>query len=185
MSLQEIIKPDGVLCNATARSKKHCLEILSELLVRSVPSIASDDVFESLIEREPDAVLATENDIAASLRDPATTTEAVVATDAPATAGTDVTVSSSDLGEILVDGEGNTLYLFTPDAQGESVCYDQCEEAWPPLVGDVSAGDGVDGSLLGAVERTDGSLQATYNGWPLYYFAADSAPGDINGHVDG
>jgi PTS system nitrogen regulatory IIA component len=52
MLLQEIIKPDGVLCNATARSKKHCIEILSELLVRNFPDIASDDIFEHLISRE-------------------------------------------------------------------------------------------------------------------------------------
>ncbi len=52
MSLQEIIKPDGVLCNAMARSKKHCLEILSELLIRNHPDIASDDIFECLISRE-------------------------------------------------------------------------------------------------------------------------------------
>ena len=52
MSLPEIIKPDGVLCNAMARSKKHCLEILSELLTRNHADIASDDIFESLIERE-------------------------------------------------------------------------------------------------------------------------------------
>ena len=52
MLLEEIINPDAVLCNAQARSKKHCLEILSELLVRSQPDISADDVFESLIERE-------------------------------------------------------------------------------------------------------------------------------------
>lgn len=52
MLLEEIINPDGVLCNATARSKKHCLEILSELLVRSNPEIASDDIFRCLNERE-------------------------------------------------------------------------------------------------------------------------------------
>jgi PTS system nitrogen regulatory IIA component len=52
MLLEEIIKPDSVLCNAHARSKKHCLEILSELLVRSHPGIASEDIFEALIERE-------------------------------------------------------------------------------------------------------------------------------------
>jgi PTS system nitrogen regulatory IIA component len=52
MLLEEIIKPDNVLCNAPARSKKHCLEILSELLVRSEPHIASEDIFERLIERE-------------------------------------------------------------------------------------------------------------------------------------
>lgn len=52
MLLEDIIKPDGVLCNATARSKKHCLEILSELLVRSSPDIASEDIFGCLNERE-------------------------------------------------------------------------------------------------------------------------------------
>lgn len=52
MLLEEIIKPDSVLCNAQARSKKHCLEILSELLVRPVPQLAADDIFERLIERE-------------------------------------------------------------------------------------------------------------------------------------
>lgn len=52
MLLEEIIKPDGVLCNATARSKKHCLEILSELLIRSAPDIGSENIFECLVERE-------------------------------------------------------------------------------------------------------------------------------------
>ncbi len=52
MLLEEIIRPDSVLCNAQARSKKHCLEILSELLVRQVEHLAADDIFERLIERE-------------------------------------------------------------------------------------------------------------------------------------
>ncbi len=52
MLLDEILKPDSVLCNARARSKKHCLEILSELLVRSNPDLASETIFERLIERE-------------------------------------------------------------------------------------------------------------------------------------
>jgi PTS system nitrogen regulatory IIA component len=52
MNLEELIKPDSVLCNVSARSKKHCLEILSELLTRSSPDIASEEVFTALIERE-------------------------------------------------------------------------------------------------------------------------------------
>jgi PTS system nitrogen regulatory IIA component len=52
MLLEEIIKPDSVLCNAHARSKKHSLEILSKLLARSELGIASDDIFARLIERE-------------------------------------------------------------------------------------------------------------------------------------
>jgi predicted lipoprotein with Yx(FWY)xxD motif len=90
-----------------------------------------------------------------------------------------IVIGGSQVGAILTDGDGNTLYIFEPDAQGESVCYDQCEAAWPPLVEEAAAGDGV--SLLGTTERTDGSVQVTYNGWPLYYFANDAAPGDTNG----
>ena len=93
----------------------------------------------------------------------------------------DLQLSSSDLGEILVDADGNTLYLFVPDAQGDSTCYDECEANWP-IVGELSSvGDGLDAGLLGTTERTTGDTQATYNGWPLYFFAADAAAGDTNG----
>jgi predicted lipoprotein with Yx(FWY)xxD motif len=92
-----------------------------------------------------------------------------------------IELSDSSLGEIVTTGEGDTLYLFIPDGQGESVCYDDCEATWPPLVVDVVAGDGVDEGLIGSTERTDGTTQVTYNGWPLYYFAGDSAAGDTNG----
>lgn len=109
-----------------------------------------------------------------------TTTAAATTTEAPAPAAS-VAVASSGLGDILVDGNGNTLYLFAPDEQGPSVCNDGCAAAWPPLVGEVTAGDGVDGSLLGTATRDDGAEQVTYNGWPLYYYADDSTPGDTNG----
>ncbi len=93
----------------------------------------------------------------------------------------DLTLASTDLGEVLVDAQGNTIYLFVPDAQGESTCYDQCEANWP-IVSELSTvGDGLDASLLGTTERTTGDVQATYNGWPLYYFANDAGPGDTNG----
>jgi predicted lipoprotein with Yx(FWY)xxD motif len=98
-----------------------------------------------------------------------------------ADSGETVALASSSLGDILVDSAGNTIYLFVPDAQGPSVCYDDCANAWPPLVGEVTAADGIDAALLGSLERDDGSVQATYNGWPLYYFANDAAPGDTNG----
>jgi predicted lipoprotein with Yx(FWY)xxD motif len=109
-----------------------------------------------------------------------TTTEASTTTKPEAAAGL-VALADSSLGSILVDGDGNVLYLFTPDEQGESVCYDECAGFWPPLVGEFAAGDGVDAALMGSVARTDGSEQVTYNGWPLYYFANDAAPGDTNG----
>lgn len=109
-----------------------------------------------------------------------TTTEASTTTEPEAAAGL-VALADSSLGSILVDGDGNVLYLFTPDEQGESVCYDECAGFWPPLVGEFAAGDGVDAALMGSDARTDGSEQVTYNGWPLYYFANDAAPGDTNG----
>ncbi|MFT7597519.1 MAG: putative lipoprotein with Yx(FWY)xxD motif [Acidimicrobiales bacterium] len=89
--------------------------------------------------------------------------------------------ANSDLGDIIVDDAGNTLYLFVPDAQGDSTCYDDCEAAWPVLGEATGVGDGLDASLLGTTERTNGDIQATYNGWPLYYFAKDVAVGDTNG----
>lgn len=93
----------------------------------------------------------------------------------------DLQLADSDLGPILVDDAGNVLYLFQPDAQGESTCYDACEANWPVLEEVASVGDGLDPAALGTTTRTDGVVQATYNGWPLYYFAADAAPGDTNG----
>lgn len=91
--------------------------------------------------------------------------------------------SDEQLGNILVDGAGNTLYLFVTDAQGESACYEACVENWPPLLkaGDFSLGDGLSPELVGSVTRTDGADQVTYGGWPLYTFAGDHEPGATNG----
>lgn len=89
--------------------------------------------------------------------------------------------ASTDLGTILVDGEGRTLYVFDNDAEGESSCDGQCAETWPPLTGEATAGGDVDAALLGSIERTDGTTQVTYDGSPLYYYAADSAPGGTSG----
>ena len=93
-----------------------------------------------------------------------------------------VEASSSDLGEIVVDSSGRTLYVFMADTSSESTCYDDCAATWPALTveGEPSA-EGIDASLLGTSERTDGSTQVTLNGHPLYYFASDQSPGDTNG----
>jgi predicted lipoprotein with Yx(FWY)xxD motif len=114
----------------------------------------------------------------------ATTTAAEATTTTAAAAGGDtLVVATNDLGDILQDGEGRTLYLFMPDEQsGEPTCYDSCAENWPAFVETVTAGDGVDASLLTTATRTDDAgVQVVYNGWPLYYFAGDEAPGDTNG----
>lgn len=108
---------------------------------------------------------------------------------APTTTGTGLTISASNSAgfsePFLVDQEGRTLYLFTSDTQnsGTSSCTGDCLAEWPPVavVENPQAGEGVDAALLGTITRDDGSLQAAYNGWPLYYYTGDAAPGDVNG----
>jgi predicted lipoprotein with Yx(FWY)xxD motif len=93
-------------------------------------------------------------------------------------------------GEYLVDGEGMSLYLLEEDTQGAagsaavSTCSEACAEAWPPLVttGDAQAGERIDAAMLSTIERDDGSMQVTYNGWPLYHYAQDQQAGDTTGH---
>ena len=126
------------------------------------------------------------DDTASPADDGATATEQPTEESEEPAAGGDASleVADSDLGEILVDADGLTAYAFFQDEQGgDSTCYDECEAAWPPITvdGEPVAGDGVDASLLGTVEREDGSTQVTYDGWPLYLFASDAAPGDVNG----
>ena len=100
------------------------------------------------------------------------------APDGPAT----VMTAETALGEVLVDGDGLTLYMFDPDEQGPSTCDDNCAASWPPLLDDDPTGaEGVDAGLLGTVERDDGSLQVTYDDWPLYHWAGDAEPGDVEG----
>ncbi|MGE5375704.1 MAG: hypothetical protein ACM3XO_11665 [Bacteroidota bacterium] len=85
----------------------------------------------------------------------------------------------------LVDQQGRSLYLFTTDSQngGTSACTAECLSQWQPVIvtGTPQAGQGVNASLLGTIKRDDGTLQATYNGWPLYTYAGDTGPGTTSG----
>ena len=102
---------------------------------------------------------------------------------APSTATVDMT--NSDLGTILVDSSGRTLYLFEKDAHGGSMCTGACATNWPPLTvtGAPSAGAGIDGAKLGTTKRADGAMQVTYGGHPLYLFKGDTASGDTKGEA--
>jgi predicted lipoprotein with Yx(FWY)xxD motif len=92
--------------------------------------------------------------------------------------------SVGDLGKVLVDSKGFTLYDFHKDKGGKSACSGACAEAWPPLItsGAPTPGNGANGSMLGTVERTDGTTQVTYDGHPLYTFVGDKKPGEGNGN---
>jgi predicted lipoprotein with Yx(FWY)xxD motif len=90
---------------------------------------------------------------------------------------------NASLGPILVDSKGMTLYLFTNDSPNTTTCYNSCATSWPPVLtnGAPTAGTGVTASMLGTINRTDGTTQVTYNGWPLYYFISDQVAGDTTG----
>jgi predicted lipoprotein with Yx(FWY)xxD motif len=89
-----------------------------------------------------------------------------------------------DLGTVLVDSEGRTLYDFHKDKGSTSACYGACASAWPPLLteGNPQAQGPADRSMLGTTKRKDGTEQVTYNGWPLYTYAGDQKPGEANGN---
>ena len=93
------------------------------------------------------------------------------------------------LGQIVTDGRGFTLYIYVPDHQGSSVCTGVCAIQWPPLVLPRGvrrplAGPGVNPTLLGTTRRVGGSLQVTYNRWPLYLWMGDVAPGQATGQAE-
>jgi predicted lipoprotein with Yx(FWY)xxD motif len=98
----------------------------------------------------------------------------------PATVGV---ANDSNLGEILVNSQARTLYLFLKDSGTTSACTGACAAAWPPLRanGKPTLGSGANGSLVGTATRSDGNPQVTYNGHPLYLYAGDQKPGDTNG----
>jgi predicted lipoprotein with Yx(FWY)xxD motif len=115
------------------------------------------------------------------------------AQDAP----TVMVMESEQFGSYLTDGEGRTLYLFVNEEMeaGEermtegvranaAPCAGGCLQAWPPLAGEPAAGEGVDAEMLYTAEF-GGTMQVVYNGWPLYYFANDAEPGQINGQGRG
>ena len=93
--------------------------------------------------------------------------------------------SAAGVGTVLVDSKGMTLYYFQKDQRGsgKSKCEGACASAWPPLTtgGEAEAMSGVNSSMLGTIERADGSTQVTYAGWPLYTFVEDKKPGEDNG----
>jgi len=83
--------------------------------------------------------------------------------------------------QVLTNSAGLTLYWFAPDTSTTSKCTGSCATYWPPVKGPATAGSGVTGTL-GTITRPDGTTQATYDGHPLYTYAADTAPGQAKGN---
>jgi predicted lipoprotein with Yx(FWY)xxD motif len=100
-----------------------------------------------------------------------------------ASSGTIAVANSGDLGKILVDANGRTVYLFEKDTGPMSTCSGACAADWPPVTttGKPKAGSGVTASMLATTKRSDGTTQVVYNGHPLYRYIGDQKAGDTNG----
>jgi predicted lipoprotein with Yx(FWY)xxD motif len=83
--------------------------------------------------------------------------------------------------KVLTNATGRTLYWFAPDTATTSKCTGSCAAYWPPVLGKPVAGAGVTGTI-GTITRPDGTIQATYDGHPLYSYIGDSAPGQDSGN---
>ena len=94
-----------------------------------------------------------------------------------------VGVANENVGKILVDAQGRTLYLFERDSGTKSTCSGACAIEWPPLraTSKPTVGNGANASIVATSARSDGKAQVTYNGHPLYLFSADQKAGDTNG----
>ena len=109
----------------------------------------------------------------------------------PLTGGTAISIGTKNVapvGTVLVDQQGLTLYLLTKEEGGKIMCTGSCASIWPPVVLPSGASSatgiaGVKSSLLGSVQLPDGSLEATYNGYPLHTYSGDSGPGQANGQA--
>ena len=91
----------------------------------------------------------------------------------------------ADLGSILVDQNGMTLYIFDKDEEGKSNCIGGCLEKWPPVLVENTDGVSTDSETLtaevGTIDADNGAYQVTYGGHPLYYYAQDTKAGDATG----
>jgi predicted lipoprotein with Yx(FWY)xxD motif len=108
-------------------------------------------------------------------------TSAGAAASAGSSSGTAVDSTTISGTAVLTNSKGFTLYWYAPDTSTTSKCTGSCATYWPPVTGPVTAGSGVTGTL-GTITRADGTVQATYDGHPLYTYAGDSAPGQAKGN---
>jgi predicted lipoprotein with Yx(FWY)xxD motif len=116
---------------------------------------------------------------------PSTSASTPATSQQSASSGSTATIMthSTSKGTVLTDAQGKTIYWFAVDTATTSNCNGACATYWPPVIGKPAAAAGT--TLphgFGTITRSDGKVQATYDGHPLYTYAADSAPGQINGN---
>jgi predicted lipoprotein with Yx(FWY)xxD motif len=132
---------------------------------------------------EPEATATTEPTVTPSASAPASASPSPSIEESEEPSGdATVIVAATDLGDILTDADGMTIYHFANDSEGVSTCEGDCLANWPAVEAATEpiAGNGVEAEL-GTIERSDGTIQLTVNGFPAYHFAGDAEAGDTNG----
>ena len=129
------------------------------------------------------ALSACASSTSSSSSTPATTAPAAGGSSAAASSGTGTTVNMTTINgtAVLTNSSGKTLYWFAPDTSTASKCSGSCATYWPPVTGPVTGGSGVTGTLS-TITRPDGTMQATYDGHPLYTYVGDTAAGQAKGN---
>lgn len=139
------------------------------------------------------ALLAAACGSSASSSSPSTASSGTPATGASAASSaaasaTVIKTGTSSGGAFLTNGSGRAVYLFMADSKDKSTCSGACAAAWPPVTttGAPSASSGVNAGDLGTITRSNGAMQVTYDGHPLYYYVGDTGAGTANGQgIDG
>ncbi len=111
------------------------------------------------------------------------TTSTTPAASAAAAGSVVISTRSTSSGTVLVDSKGDTLYWFAIDTPTASKCSGSCATYWPPVIGKPTASAGTSlADALGTITRSNGQIQATYDGHPLYTYVGDTAPGQVKGN---
>ncbi len=130
------------------------------------------------------AVAACSSSSSSSSAPPASTPAAAstsTASPAASSSGTTLKTTTIDGTQVITNSAGMTLYWFALDTSTKSNCTGTCASYWPPVTGPATAGSGVTGTL-GVITRSGGTMQATYDGHPLYTYVGDTAPGQNKGN---
>jgi predicted lipoprotein with Yx(FWY)xxD motif len=127
------------------------------------------------------AVTACASSSSSTSSSPPASSTAAAAGASSTSSGTTLKTTTIGGTQVLTNSAGFTLYWFAPDTSTTSNCNGSCATYWPPVKGPATAGSGVTGTLS-VITRSDGTMQATYDGHPLYTYAGDSAPGQNKGN---
>ena len=151
----------------------------------SVAALTACAAFENKASNSASTAATTNSEVTSPRTDALTTPNPIPSTsDIPPIGDVSLEMDDrGDVGEILVDGAGRTVYAFTMDPMNDPTCYDVCADTWLPVLakGDPAGGIGIDVAAARVTPRRDGGNQVTYKGHPLYHYAGDKGDRDAGG----